>query len=203
MREQVVPLLVLAQSCNVPCSGISFIDSTSLSVCHPKRINQHKVFTQSATRGKTSMVWFFGFKLHLVINERGEIVHFVLTKGNVADNDERLLKGLRKTIWGKLFGDKGYITKLKKWLYENGIHLITKLRSNMKNMLIPLTDKLLLRKRAVIESVNDQLKNIFHVEHTRHRSQQNFLSNLFAGLVAYKLAPKKPSVRFNNLIALR
>ncbi|MDQ3239472.1 MAG: IS982 family transposase [bacterium] len=202
MQEQALTLFALAQACNSTSNGINFIDSTTLVVCNNRRIHNHKVFAGLAKRGKSSMGYFFGFKLHIIINDQGEIVNFVVTDGSVADNNEKLLKNITQSIFGKLFGDKGYITKIRTWLYTQNIQLITKIRSNMKNILMPLFDKLLLRKRAVVESVNDQLKNIFQIEHTRHRSPKNFLSNLFAGLVAYKLASKKPSLHLNLKLAL-
>lgn len=202
MQEQVVTLFALATACNADPTGLQFIDSTTLKVCNNRRIHNHKVFAGLAKRGRSSMGWFFGFKLHLIVNHKGEIVRFALTDGSVADNDKNLLVHITQGVFGKLFGDKGYITKLWKWLYEHGLQLITKIRSNMKNVLMPLYDKVMLRKRAVAESIIDQLKNAFHIEHTRHRSPKNFLTNLFAGLVAYKLAPKKPSLNLNARLAL-
>ncbi|WP_039361026.1 IS982 family transposase, partial [Candidatus Protochlamydia amoebophila] len=137
--------------------------------------------------------WFFGFKLHLMINERGEILAFQLTPGNVADVS--IAETLSKGVFGKLFGDKGYISKeLSKRLLKQGLELFTTLRSNRKQNLMKLTDKILLRKRAIIETVNDQLKNISQIEHTRHRNAGNFLINLLAGIVAYTHQPKKPSI---------
>ena len=79
-------------------------------------------------------------------------------------------------------------------LFIDDLHLITEIKKNMKNSLMNLYDKLLLRKRAVIESLNDELKNISQIEHTRHRSVDNFATNLVAGLIAYNLLPKKPSM---------
>lgn len=137
--------------------------------------------------------WFYGFKLHLVINDEGELLAFKLTAGKV--DDRTPVPALTRGLFGKLFGDKGYISqKLFDALSEQGVQLITRLRRKMKNKFIPLFDKLLLRKRALIERVNDQLKNISHIEHTRHRSPVNFLVNLVAGLVAYTFQPKKPSL---------
>jgi hypothetical protein len=174
-------------------TGIGFIDSTPLVVCHNRRIRSHKVFKQVARRGKTSTGWFYGFKLHLVVNDRGELLAFQLTPGNVDDRQPvpQLVRGLS----GKLFGDKGYLSqKLFTTLLEQNLQLVTKLRRNMKNKLMPLIDKLLLRKRAIIETINDQLKNISQIEHTRHRSVANFLVNLLAGLAAYTHRPTKPSI---------
>ncbi|KIC70693.1 hypothetical protein DB44_GL00010 [Candidatus Protochlamydia amoebophila] len=131
--------------------------------------------------------------MHLMINERGEILAFQLTPGNVADVS--IAETLSKGVFGKLFGDKGYISKeLSKRLLKQGLELFTTLRSNRKQNLMKLTDKILLRKRAIIETVNDQLKNISQIEHTRHRNAGNFLINLLAGIVAYTHQPKKPSI---------
>jgi len=179
-------------------TGISFIDSTTISVCHNRRIHNHKVFKDLAQRGKSSTGWFYGFKLHLIVNESGEIINFVFTPGNIDDRNENVIKKLTKNITGKLFGDKGYLSKkLFEMLYEEGVELITKIKKNMKNQLMPLLDKLLLRKRALIESINDQLKNISQLEHTRHRNPINAMVNWIAALTAYTFQPKKPSINFD------
>jgi hypothetical protein len=192
-----VPLLLYTQSFRRgKCTGISFIDATILKVCHNRRIYSHKVFKNIAARGKSSTGWFYGFKLHLVINDRGEICSFFLSGGNIDDRNIDIIEKLCRELSGKLFGDRGYISRmLSEHLYRQGIHLITKLRKNMKNILMDMMDKILLRKRAVIESVNDFLKNICQVEHTRHRSVTNFLVNLLAALAAYSFLPSKPSIR--------
>jgi hypothetical protein len=193
MSRVLVPLMAYFYDCKGRCTGISFVDSTPLAVCHNRRIPRHKVFAELAARGKTSMGWFYGFKLHLVINDRGELLAVTLTPGNT--DDRQPVPHMARELFGKLFGDKGYISApLAKQLLEQGIELITSVRRNMKNRLVPLVDKLLLRKRAIIETVNDQLKNISQIEHTRHRSPINFLVNLFAGLIAYCHQPKKPSL---------
>ena len=178
------------------CTGISFIDATALKVCHNLRIPSHRTFRGSAERDKSSVGWYYGFKLHLAVNERGEILGFYLTAANV---DEReLADWITQDLWGKLFGDKGYISQtLFEHLMKRGLKLITKLRKNMKNRLVLMEEKLLLRKRAIIETVNDQLKNISNIEHSRHRSLWNFLGNLASGLIAYCLKNKKPSLNLN------
>jgi hypothetical protein len=192
-----VPLLAYLHSRYGACTGISFIDSTPIEVCDPKRIPQHRVFATDARRGKSSMGWFFGFKLHLAVNDRGELLACCLTPGNVDDRTPvpQMVRDLR----GKLIGDRGYISApLTDLLFEQGLHLITRLRKNMKNHLMHLSDKLLLRKRAIIESIIDQLKNISHIEHTRHRSPINFVVHLIAGLIAYSHQDKKPGLHLDQ-----
>jgi hypothetical protein len=193
MPSALVPLCGYLQTRKGHCSGISFIDSTSLKVCHNRRIHSHKVFRGCARRGKTSVDWFFGFKLHLVTNDCGELLNLRLTPGNV--DDRRPVPELVKELFGKLFGDKGYISPtLFETLFEEGVQLVTKLRAKMKNRLILMFDKMMLRKRAIIESVTDQLKNISQIEHSRHRSVANCFVNLLAGLIAYTFREKKPSL---------
>ena len=179
------------------CTGIGFIDSTALAVCGNKRIRRNQVFRGLAKIGKTTMGWFFGFKLHLAINECGELLAVQLTPGNVDDREP--VPYLTRRLFGKLFGDKGYISaELFAELWDRGLQLITHIRRNMNNRLMPLMDKILLRKRSLIETVNDQLKNISQIEHTRHRSPTNFLVNLVAGLIQYTHQPRKPSLRLNT-----
>jgi hypothetical protein len=191
------PLCLYLKTRFGPVTGISFIDATALPVCHNRRISRHKVFDGLAARGKTSVGWFFGFKLHLVVNDCGELLAFYVTPGNV--DDRRPVPKLAKRLFGKLFGDKGYISQpLADQLLTQNVHLITGLRKNMKNRLLLLFDKLMLRKRALIETITDQLKNISQVAHTRHRSVDNFLVNLVAGLIAYTHQPKKPSLNLRN-----
>ncbi len=192
-RDALVPLWCYLRTRFGDCTGIAFVDATTLSVCHNLRIPQHKVFWDSARRGRSSMGWFYGFKLHLAINDRGALLGCYLTPGNV--DDRRPVPHLVRDLRGKLFGDKGYISQpLSALLYAQGLQLVTRLKTNMKNRFLPLCDKLLLRKRALIETVNDQLKNISQVEHTRHRSLWNFLGNVAAGLIAYTWREKKPSL---------
>lgn len=178
-------------------TGISFVDSTAIPVCHPKRITRNKVFKSTAKLSKSSMGWFFGFKLHLIINDCGEILSCKITPGNVDDRTH--LPSMAQGISGKMFGDKGYIKKeLFEQLLGQGLQLVTPLKSNMKNKLIPMSDKISLRKRSVIETVNDQLKNISYLVHSRHRSLHNFMLNLVTALIAYTHQPKKPSLKLDE-----
>jgi hypothetical protein len=197
MPTIIVPLLAYLQQRLRECTGISFIDSTPQQVCHPARIRQHRVFAATAKRGKTSVGWFYGFKLHLIVNDRGELLGFCLTPGNVDDRQPvpQLARQARR-LFGKLFGDKGHLSQAltEQQICEHGVHLVIRLRKNMRNRLMEVSDKLLLRKRAIIESIHDQLKNTCQVEHSRHRSPANFLVNLIAGLIAYCQLPKKPSL---------
>ena len=183
------------------CTGISFVDSTPLRVCRNQRIHIHKTFKGIAQRGKCSMGWFFGFKLHLICNEKGELLNFMITPGDVDDRKPLDYKAFVEVLYGKLVGDKGYIGKdLFQRLFVDGIQLITKLKNNMKGALMSVSDKLLLRKRAIIETVNDELKNIAQVEHSRHRSVENFVVNTLAALAAYCFFPKKPSIAVERSI---
>ncbi len=190
------------RACFGKCSGISFMDSTSLKVCHNRRIEQHKVFEDLAARGKTSVDWFFGFKLHLVVNDRGELLNIILTPGNT--DDRAPVPKLLQQLFGKVFADKGYVSQklAKQLLHTAGIQLITKLKRNMQQRLIPLNDRLMLRKRSIIETIIDQLKNISQIEHSRHRSPVNCFVNILGGLIAYCHQPKKPSIALDHNLLL-
>ena len=181
------------------CTGISFVDSTPLRVCRNQRILPHKTFDGLAECGKCSMGWFFGFKLHLIINDKGEILNFMFTPGNVDDREPLKQKKFLKNIKGKHCADKGYIGQaLFENLFHGGIQLITKVKNNMKNSLMSVADKILLRKRALIETVNDELKNIAQniaqIEHYRHRSFNNFIANSLSAIAAYCFFEKKPAI---------
>ena len=194
MPSTLLPFCAYLKHCFGTGTGISFIDATSLKVCHNRRISSHRVFKDLAARGKTSVDWFFGFKLHLVVNEKGELLNIQITPGNV--DDRTPVPDLLKSLFGKVFADRGYVSKplAHKLLQEFGIEFFAKPKRNMKNQLMGLTDKLLARKRSIIETIIDQLKNISQIEHSRHRSPVNFAVNLLSGLIAYCHQPKKPSL---------
>ena len=172
-KEVLLPMTIFIKKVLLgTCTGISFVDSTPLRVCRNQRILIHKTFEGLAERGKCSMGWFFGFKLHLIINDKGEILNFMFTPGNV--DGQALFENL----------------------FLNGIQLVTKVKNNMKNSLMSIADKILLRKRALIETVNDELKNIAQIEHSRHRSFNNFIANSLSA-TAYCFFEKKPAIDVN------
>lgn len=197
MPSTLIPLCVYLTRCFGQCTGISFIDATSLKVCHNRRIAQHRVFHHLAARGKTSVDWFFGFKLHLVVSEQGELLNVQITPGNI--DDRQPVPRLLQSLFGKVFADRGYVSQsLAQQLLQNfGIEFFSKPRRNMKNRLMRLHDKLLARKRSIIETIIDQLKNISQIEHSRHRSPVNFAVNVLCGLIAYCHQPKKPSLHLH------
>lgn len=202
MQSNILTLtMFLKTCCKGSCTGISFVDSTPIRVCNKKRIKRNKVFKDIAKVGKSTMGWFYGFKLHIVINDKGEILNFTITAANVDDREPLKNENFLKEIFGKLFADKGYISnKLQSILFVDGVHLITQLRNNMKNSVMTLSDKINLRKRSVIETVNDELKNMCQIEHSRHRSVGNFLTNLISGLIAYSFFDKKPALKYENAL---
>lgn len=201
-KEVAVPMALFIKKVLLgKCTGISFVDSTPLRVCRNQRIHIHKVFKGIAQRGKCSMGWFFGFKLHLICNEKGELLNFMITPGDVDDRKPLEYKAFVDFIYGKLVADKGYVGKnLFQRLFVDGIQLITKLKNNMKGAMMSVSDRLLLRKRSIIESVNDELKNIAQVEHSRHRSFDNFIVNILGAIAAYCMFPKKPCIRVQRTL---
>jgi hypothetical protein len=193
MPRLFVPLMVLLHSLSGEPTGIYFSDSTKLAVCHNRRIRRHKVFDGLAARGKTSIGWFYGLKLHFVINHKGQIMALTITPGNTADST--VLDKITRHLRGKLYADKGYIGRAlfnKRW--QRGLHLITTIRRNMRNYRMPLADKIMLRKRFVIETVLDTLTSEMGLEHSRHRSVINAMVHVLSCLVAYAFRPGKPSI---------
>lgn len=182
-------------------TGLYYIDSKRLQVCHLKRQHSNKVFKDIARKGKSSMGWFFGFKLHLVVNQIGQVVAFDLTTGNVADNNQNLLKKLLANLQGYCIGDKGYHTKLFAFFYENGLHLLTKPKKNMKHRITTEYHNKLIDKRGLIESVFDILTSVCDLEHTRHRNPDNAFAHMIAAVIAYQYLNKKPALFFPSIDA--
>ena len=198
MQSILVPLCSYLTHRHAKPTGIAFVDSTKLQVCHNLRIPRHQVFDGAAKRGKGTMGWFYGFKLHLIINDQGGIISVKVTTANV--DDRKPIPEMIDNLWGSLYGDKGYISgPLEQDLAEKGVTLITNVKKNMKPKVMKLWDRLMLRKRFIIETVFDQLKNISQIEHSRHRSCVSFMVNLLAGLIAYSFQPKKPSIKVTRL----
>lgn len=192
------PLCVFLHSIYAEFDGIGFIDSTSIAVCHNKRTSSHTVFRDFAQLGRTTKGWFYGFKLHLITNSKGEVCACKFTPGNY--DDRKPVEQMTLGMVGKLVGDKGYLDQaLNQTLLERGLQLITAIKKNMKNKLMPLFHKILLRKRSLIESTNNQLKHVFHLEHTRHRSPSNGFANMIAACIAYALHPNKPALQLNDI----
>jgi hypothetical protein len=181
-------------------TGIYYVDSAKLPVCHNLRIFSHKVFDNIARRGKTSVGWFFGLKIHLIINQVGELMRVLLTPGNVSDKNCDLLEKLATDLQGLLFGDRGYVSKkAADKLREKGLKLIYKFQKNMKDILMPYQEKILSRKRGIVETVIDLLKNICNIDHTRHRSPLNAITHIFAGVAAYTHLDHLPSISYQKL----
>lgn len=206
MPSLLMPLSVYLHQCFGSCTGISVMDATKVTVCHNRRIHSHKVFKGLAERVKTSTGWFYGFKLHLLINDKGELLNMTITPGNTDDglrpvgDHRKPVPKLLEGSFGKVIADSGDVSqKLFETLLEQmGIQLIVKPRKNMKNRLMPLMDKLLTRKRSIVETIIDQLKNISQIEHSRHRSPVNFWVNVVCGLIAYCHQPKKPALSLDE-----
>lgn len=200
LKPRTFPYFLCLQQCLfIKGDAVHFVDATSLPVCHNKRIKRNKVFKGLAKRGKTTMGWFFGFKLHLIINRKGEIASLQITPGNC--DDRKPVQKMAFDLRGLMVGDKGYIdVKLFNVLFGKGLKLITGIKKNMKNKLLEVHEKVLLRKRSIIETVFDYLKNKMQICHTRHRSPTNSFVHVISTLVAYSLNPGKPKISMQNLI---
>jgi len=192
----ILPLSIILQLLRGEDTGTYFIDSTKLSICHAKRTSSNRVFGKIAKVGMSSYGWCMGFKLHLIINNKAEIIAIKITKANRADLS--VLESITQKITGKIFGDKAYICK-ELWfkLYSRNLRMITNIRKDMKNYLLELEDKAMLRKRSLIESVFNILKNRMNLEHTRHRSPVNFLVHILACVTSYAIT--KSHIQLDSL----
>ena len=192
IKRAIFPLVIFTQIKSGKRTGIYYIDTSCLAVCHLKRQYRHKTFKEISKFGRTSVGWFFGMKLHLVTNNFGQLIAFKITRGNRADSQEAY--SLLKTLKGLAFGDKGYIGKsLFEALFKNGLKLITRKRKNMKPEKLSQSEEQLLNQRGLIETVIGHLKHHYHVWHTRHRSIINAFTHLIASLAAYVIEPLKLS----------
>jgi len=191
----ITPLTILLHCLTGEHTGTYFIDSTKLQICHNKRTGSNKVFAHKAKMGKSSYGWFMGFKLHLIINNRGQVMAIKITQGNKSDMS--VVEQLSKDLTGKMFGDKGYISKkLFENLYNRGLKIITGIRKDMKNHLFEMEEKIMLKKRSLIEAVFNILKNTMGLEHSRSRSPLNYLIHILACIASYaitKISPKTAS----------
>ena len=189
-------LMALLKSLQGEITEYLFIDSTPMPVCHNMRIHRHRTFKDMAARGRTSTGWFFGFKLHMLFNTKGEIIRLVITPGNV--NDRAPVLSMLKGITTRLIGDKGYLSQdLFTQLFNQGVTLITKVKKNMANRLMTLQDKIMLRKRSFIETIFSSLKSLNTLIHHRHRSPINAFAHLIAGLISYQIRTDKPNSSLN------
>ena len=188
-----VPLMVFLHTRMGQRTGLYYIDSTPLPVCHPRRINRHRVFAGLAERGKTSLGWFFGFKLHLVFNHERQIVALRLTSGNVHDTTP--VAPLTRDLIGKLFGDKGYVGQdLAHRLLRRGLILMMRMRRNMKRLPVSFFDKALLNGRNIVETIIGHIKEFSSLRLPKHRSVFNAFTHLTAAIVAYQINPLPPKL---------
>jgi hypothetical protein len=198
MPTTVVPLCSYFSSIRSLPTGIEFVDSTSVKVCHNLRIPRHKTLSGLARRGKGTMGWFYGFKLHLIVNHKGGIVAAKITAANM--HDTQPVSGMVVNAMDRLYADKGYISKaLASDLLEKGVTLVNNVRKNMKKKALSLWDRAILSRRFIIETINDQLKNISQIEHSRHRSVHGFMLNMIGGLIAYQLKESKPQLNITDV----
>jgi len=185
-KELILPLLAFFKLISADCDGESYIDATSLPICHTKREKSNKVFKGLAKKSKSTMGWFFGFKLHLIVTQFGHPIMFNLTKGNV--DDRNVCMSFFSKIVGDLYGDRGYIgQEFSRKLKAKTIRIVTYLRAKMRPQLVTEKDVKNLKKRNRIEGVFNVLKNNLNLQHTRHRSKANFAVNIVSSLCAFSL----------------
>lgn len=176
-------------------TGFYYGDSKKMPVCDNLRIKRNKVFKDVAGRGKSSTGWFYGLKLFLIINQFGQVMRCILSPANIADNNITMMRRMFNKLKGFVFADKGFISQQAfEEFYQQGLKIVTTIKRNMKNKLMITTEKLALKKRNLIECVNDLLMTICDIDHTRHRSPLNAISHALAGVTAYSYLDKLPSI---------
>lgn len=201
-KSAIFLMLAYLQSLKGKQTGIYFIDSTPIKVCNNRRIHNHKTFAGLAERGHHSMGWFYGFKLHLIINEKGEIMEVYFSKGN---KDDRIgLEKMGQELEGLLIGDKGYISsEHRERLAKQGLKLITKVRKNMQPVAMSRLEKSLLYRRTLVETVIGQLKSLYEIENAKIRSVWNIFTNLLGALLCYTINPTKPALNLYSQPLIR
>ena len=194
LQQRILPMLTSFLNCIfIRKDNVAFIDSTPLSVCHNKRNSRNKVFKGLAETGKSTKGWFHGFKMHAIVDRKGNLMNIKFTKGNA--HDISVVEKISSFFKGILVGDKGYISKdLFQNLYQKGVKLVTGSKKNMKNILMNSYEKFLLKKRSIIETVFGYLKEIQMIEHHRHRSPVNMFIHVISTLISYQLKSSKPSL---------
>ena len=192
-----LPIVIMMHYLSGRKTGFYYVDSTHFTVCKNIRISRHKTFDGLAARSRSSIDWFYGFKLHMIINNKSEIVAIKITKGNVDDRKAFEEMVLKRDLKGKCYADKGYVSRdLFTRLYNRGLMLITGIKRNMQSYLIPILDKIYLRKRFIIETIFGYIKEHFNVRPNKHRSPTNFFASLFAALIAFQIKPDKPTISY-------
>lgn len=198
-RTLIPLMLYLAYRCQRSLrTGIYYIDSTPLAACHPKRAHQHQTLKGFASWGRTSVGWFFGLKVHLLINHLGQLIHVRITDGSTHDANPKLLFELTHDMVGWVFGDKGYLLNTEKQAfveYQGQVIFAAKPRKGMVKSDWPLAAKAWAAKRSLIETVIGQSKTVCNLEHTRHRSATNAFVNVYASLIAYSFYERKPTAK--------
>jgi len=192
-----LPFVIMMHYLSGHKTGTYYVDSTHFAVCKNIRINRHRTFDGLASRGRSSIDWFYGFKLHMVINENSEIVAIKITKGNVDDRKafEKIVTA--NGLQGRCYADKGYISKnMFHRIYQRGLIIITGIKRNMKDYLMPILDKIMLKKRFIIETIFGYIKENFNLKPSKHRSPINFFVSLLAALIAFQLKPNKPTISY-------
>ena len=167
-------------------TACAWVDSTTLPVCKNQRIQRHKSLKQIATRGKSSMGWFYGCKLHVLVDAQGHFIQTQLSHGHISD--VKMLPKLSQGYIGKIFGDRGYISEnLKDQLLKQGIELITYHRKNMRPVALSTKDEAMLRQRNKIETIFSLLKQQYNLVSSRHRSISGYFAGIYASLCAYQI----------------